>query len=208
MTNVTKLAAAGAAAFLCLTTAQHSFAAETENRGDPRTSYEASAMGRFLVSVFGQQEKADASETEANGLVSDNKAEALAASTQKASVPYGDIVSRYAAQYGISEQLVHAVIRVESNYRPNARGRAGEIGLMQIKPSTARGIGFSGNTQALYDPEINIRYGMKYLARAYQLAGGDLCGTILRYNAGHGATRMNGTSSAYCARVKRMLGAA
>jgi hypothetical protein len=62
---------------------------------------------------------------------------------------------------------------------------------MQIKPATARGIGFSGNAQALYDPETNIRYGMKYLAQAQQLAGGDLCGTILRYNAGHGARRMN-----------------
>ena len=43
--------------------------------------------------------------------------------------------------------LAHAVISVESNYRPDARGRAGEVGLMQIKPATARMMGYCGSTQ-------------------------------------------------------------
>lgn len=120
--------------------------------------------------------------------------------------PYHSIISRYAAQYGVPVSLAHAVISVESNYRPSARGRAGEIGLMQIKPSTARGMGYSGSAKGLYDPEVNIRYGMKYLAKAYQLGGGNTCGAILRYNAGHGAKRMNPVSSAYCAKVRRILG--
>jgi soluble lytic murein transglycosylase-like protein len=63
---------------------------------------------------------------------------------------YGEIVSRYAAAYGVPASLAHAVIRVESNYRPNARGSAGEIGLMQIKPSTARMMGYSGSTSGLF----------------------------------------------------------
>jgi soluble lytic murein transglycosylase-like protein len=49
---------------------------------------------------------------------------------------------------------------------------------------------------------------MKYLAKAHALGGGDTCGTILRYNAGHGAKRMNKVSAAYCARVKRHMGGA
>jgi soluble lytic murein transglycosylase-like protein len=118
---------------------------------------------------------------------------------------YGEIVSRYAAAYGVPASLAHAVIRVESNYRPNARGSAGEIGLMQIKPSTARMMGYSGSTSGLFNPETNIKYGLKYLAKARQLGGGSTCGTILRYNAGHGATRMNPVSAAYCAKVKRQL---
>jgi soluble lytic murein transglycosylase-like protein len=119
---------------------------------------------------------------------------------------YDAIIAKHAAQHGIAPALAHAVINIESSYRANARGRAGEVGLMQIKPATARMMGFSGSTKALFNPETNIRYGMKYLAKAQQLGGGDLCGTILRYNAGHGARRMNSVSAAYCAKVKRQLG--
>ncbi len=66
---------------------------------------------------------------------------------------YHAIVTRYASEYGVPASLAHAVIRIESNYRANARGRAGEVGLMQIKPSTARGMGYSGSIKALYNPE-------------------------------------------------------
>jgi soluble lytic murein transglycosylase-like protein len=46
---------------------------------------------------------------------------------------------------------------------------------------------------------------MKYLGKAHQLAGGSTCGTILRYNAGHYAKRMNPVSSRYCGKVQRIL---
>ena len=121
---------------------------------------------------------------------------------------YDAIISKHAAKHGVPVSLARAVVRIESNYRPNARGRAGEIGLMQIKPSTARMMGYSGSAKGLYDPETNIRWGMKYLAKARALGGGDTCGTILRYNAGHGAKRMNKVSAAYCAKVKRHMGGA
>ena len=120
---------------------------------------------------------------------------------------YGNIVAKYASAYGVPVALAHAVIRIESNYRVNARGSAGEVGLMQIKPSTARGMGYSGSVKALYNPDTNIKYGMKYLGMAHKLGGGTTCGTILKYNAGHGAKRMNKISAAYCSKVKRHLGA-
>lgn len=126
----------------------------------------------------------------------------------KPRVQYASIVSRYATSYGVPVDLAHAVISVESNYRADARGSAGEIGLMQIKPSTARMMGYSGSSQGLFNPETNIKYGMKYLAMAHKLGGGATCGTILRYNAGHAATRMNPVSSAYCVKVKRFLAGA
>ena len=118
---------------------------------------------------------------------------------------YTTLVSRYAAANGVPVSLAHAVISVESNYRPNIRGSAGEIGLMQIKPATARMMGYTGNTKGLFNPETNIKYGMKYLGLAHQLAGGTTCGTILRYNAGHAAKRMNPVSAAYCSKVKLRL---
>jgi len=122
-------------------------------------------------------------------------------------LPYHSIVSRYAGEYGVPVSLAHAVIRLESNYRVSARGRAGEIGLMQIKPSTARMMGYGGSAKQLYEPETNIKYGMKYLGEAFKLGGGNTCTAILKYNAGHAAKRMNPVSSAYCEKVKRILGA-
>ncbi|WP_244293025.1 MULTISPECIES: lytic transglycosylase domain-containing protein [unclassified Stappia] len=118
---------------------------------------------------------------------------------------YQAMIAAEARKHGVPVDLAHAVVRVESNYNPSARGRAGEIGLMQIKPQTARGVGFRGSAKALYDPKTNITYGMKYLAGAHQLAGGDVCGTILRYNAGHFAKRMNPVSRRYCSKVKQLL---
>ncbi|MBZ9741663.1 MULTISPECIES: lytic transglycosylase domain-containing protein [unclassified Mesorhizobium] len=120
---------------------------------------------------------------------------------------YSAIVARYAASYGVPVSLADAVIKIESNYRPNMVGGAGEIGLMQIKPATARMMGYNGSAKGLFDPDTNIKYGMKYLAMARDLGGGTTCGTILKYNAGHGATRMNPVSAAYCSKVKVQLAA-
>ena len=77
---------------------------------------------------------------------------------------------------------------------------------MQIKPATARGVGYTGSTAALYNPETNLKYGMAYLAEAHRRAGGDLCGTILRYNAGIYAKRMNKVSARYCGRARAIIG--
>ncbi len=119
--------------------------------------------------------------------------------------PYSSIIARYASSYGVPLSLAHAVVRHESNYQPNVRGRAGEIGLMQIKLGTARGLGYTGSAKGLYDPATNLQYGMKYLALAQKLGGGSTCGTILKYNAGHGAKRMNPTSAKYCSNVKDFM---
>lgn len=120
---------------------------------------------------------------------------------------YSAIVARYAASYGVPVSLANAVITIESNYRPNLVGGAGEIGLMQIKPATARMMGYNGSAKGLFDPDTNIKYGMKYLALAQNLGGGTTCGTILKYNAGHAATRMNPISAAYCSKVKVQMAA-
>lgn len=127
------------------------------------------------------------------------------AAVKKTANPYSNYINKYAATYGVPVALAHAVVRHESNFQPNVRGRAGEIGLMQIKLSTARGLGYNGSAKELYDPATNIQYGMKYLAKAHQLGGGSTCGTILKYNAGHGAKRMNPTSAKYCEKVKTYM---
>lgn len=156
----------------------------------------------FPTKKFDQAETSDAAKIDETTTSSIVQAKVSAGAGSK----YSQIIARHAQEHGIPIALANAVVRIESNFRPNARGRAGEVGLMQIKPATARMMGYSGSTKALYDPETNIRYGMKYLAKAHQLGGGDTCGTILRYNAGHAAKRMNKISAAYCAKVKRHMG--
>ncbi|WP_310619066.1 lytic transglycosylase domain-containing protein [Flexibacterium corallicola] len=118
---------------------------------------------------------------------------------------YDKLIKQKAKKHGVPHDLARAVVQVESNFNAKARGLAGEVGLMQIKPATARGMGYKGSTKALYAPETNLEWGMKYLAGAHKKAGGNLCGTILRYNAGHGAKRMNKISARYCQRVKGIL---
>ena len=115
------------------------------------------------------------------------------------------IIAKHAKANGVPLKLALAVVEVESNYKPSAKGRAGEIGLMQLLPKTARYIGYEGKMQHLYHPDINILYGMKYLGKAYKLGGGTTCGTILKYNAGHAAKRMNKISRHYCKRVQNIM---
>ncbi len=76
---------------------------------------------------------------------------------------------------------------------------------MQIKLQTARAMGYRGSRQGLYDPETNIKYGMLYLAGAHKLGGGSTCGTILKYQGGHYAKRMQASTKQYCSRVQQLM---
>lgn len=111
------------------------------------------------------------------------------------------LVARHAAANGVPFALADAVVRIESRYNPRA-SHAGNYGLMQIRHQTARGMGYSGSASGLLDAETNARFGMKYLAHAYRLAGGDTCRTVMKYQSGHRAERMSGANRTYCAKVR------
>jgi Transglycosylase SLT domain len=120
---------------------------------------------------------------------------------------YGAIIERESRAYGLPPALLDAVMSVESSYDPAVVGMDGEIGLMQVLPSTARMLGFIGTPAQLADPEVNIHYGAKYLAGAWRLAGQDVCTTTMKYRAGYGETRFSFRSVDYCARVRDNLAA-
>jgi soluble lytic murein transglycosylase-like protein len=111
------------------------------------------------------------------------------------------IVARHAAANGVPFSLADAVVRIESRYNPRA-SHAGNYGLMQIRHQTARGMGYSGGAGGLLDAETNVRYGMKYLAMAYKMAGGDTCRTVMKYQSGHMTDRMSGANRTYCSKVR------
>ncbi len=116
------------------------------------------------------------------------------------------LIARHAAERGVPADLADAVVRLESNYNPQARN-GGNLGLTQISFATARAYGYSGSREGLFDPETNLTFGIRYLAEAYRLAGGDTCGTILRYQAGHRARSMTAAARRYCAKVRPLLAA-
>jgi hypothetical protein len=93
------------------------------------------------------------------------------------------MVDRIASENGVENNLVHSVIRAESNYDPNAVSPKGAQGLMQLIPSTAKRFGVS-NT---FDPAENILGGVRYLRFLLDYYQGDYAKTIAAYNAGEGA---------------------
>lgn len=116
------------------------------------------------------------------------------------------LIEKYAREHGVPVDLADAVVRIESRYNPGARNGP-NLGLTQINPRTARGLGYAGTVAGLMDPETNLQWGIKYLADAYRLAGGDTCGTVLRYQAGHGAKTMTRAARVYCGKVRTLLAA-
>jgi len=99
------------------------------------------------------------------------------------SVTVNELVASIARRHDVEPSLVDSVIRVESNYNPNAVSSAGAMGLMQLIPSTARRFGVN-NT---FHPEQNIEGGVRYLKYLMQLYNGDERLALAAYNAGEGA---------------------
>lgn len=114
------------------------------------------------------------------------------------------LAQKVAADQGVPSSLVQAVITVESGWRRDATNGT-SIGLMQITPATARSLGYRGTVKGLFDPATNLSLGVRYLALAYARAGGDLCGTVSRYQSGIETKKPNAANRNYCARAKRLM---
>ena len=105
---------------------------------------------------------------------------------------YDALVAAHARANNLPEALVHRVIVRESGYRPGLVSR-GNIGLMQIKLGTARGLGYTGTAEGLRDPGTNLTYAVKYLAGAYRAANSDHKRAMHYYASGyyHAAKRQH-----------------
>ncbi len=104
---------------------------------------------------------------------------------QAPSAGLNEMIARHARENGVPVELVHRVIHEESRYYPRAVGRGGAMGLMQIKYTTARGLGYRGSAAGLLDPNTNLTWGVRYLAGAYRYAQGNQAAARVLYGTGY-----------------------
>jgi soluble lytic murein transglycosylase-like protein len=98
------------------------------------------------------------------------------------------MVDGIAERHAVDRDLVHSMIRVESNYNPLAISDKGALGLMQLVPSTARRFGVSDSFNPAQNVEGGVRY-LKYLLDHYK---GDHLLALAAYNAGEGTVERFG----------------
>jgi len=121
---------------------------------------------------------------------------------------YADLINQIAAEEGVDPELVRAIIKTESNFDPHAVSRKGAQGLMQLMPGTAGRYAVSN----VFDPETNIRGGVRHLRLLHNMFPGQLSLALAAYNAGENAVlRYNGMppyleTRQYVNRVLRFYG--
>lgn len=116
------------------------------------------------------------------------------------------LIDRAARKFGVSADLVRAVVRAESAFNPDAVSQKGAMGLMQLMPATARDLGVKDP----FDPEQNIMAGTRYLRSLLDRYGGETDLALAAYNWGMGnlersTGRWPRETMNYVAKIKKML---
>jgi len=105
---------------------------------------------------------------------------------------YSEIVKKYSVEFGVPERVIFATIKTESSFKSDAVSSAGAMGLMQMMPSTFEWLTSDEHldealsTDALFEPEVSIRYGTYYLSYLAKKFDYDWSIVSAAYNAGEG----------------------
>lgn len=107
---------------------------------------------------------------------------------------YDKYFKEAALKYDVSESLLKAIAKAESNFNAKAVSSAGAMGVMQLMPTTAESLGVDDP----YDPRQNIMGGAKCIAAKLKEFDGDVKTALAAYNAGSGAVKRYGGIPSYC----------
>jgi len=129
------------------------------------------------------------------GGLAPDKAQKMSLVTEKAredffrtEIPFGTLIYTEAVKNDLSPELVAAVVKTESQFKPTAKSRSNAQGLMQLVPRTGKWMGANN----LMNPAENVRAGTKYLKYLHERFEGDQTMIIAAYNAGEGNVRKFG----------------
>lgn len=107
---------------------------------------------------------------------------------------YDSYFKAAAKKYNVSESLLKAIAKAESNFNAKDVSSAGAMGVMQLMPETAKSLGVKDP----FDPEQNIMGGAKCISQKLKEFNGDVRLALAAYNAGSGAVKRNGGVPSYC----------
>ena len=157
-----------------------------------RLTHAKELLGKnYKRSSVHKTEKAD----NINEFVGSSTKNLLPTAHKKLSREIATVIMHESENYGFDPIFLMAVIQNESSFNPRMKGNAGEIGLMQIKPDTAKWIAKMykleyKNAQSLYNPAINIRIGAAYMNKLRNQFSSNSGLYLSAYNAGAKKVRL------------------